>query len=81
MGERDKHNIRKSSLNFCTKLHETYGKECQDSASNKYQDSNNRNLINVSSLLFLEIWPLNELEALSDKVKERGSPCSLCSFV
>lgn len=56
-------------------------KESQDGANNKHQGSNNRNLINVSSLLFLKIWPLNEVEALNDKVKEGCSPCPYCTHV
>lgn len=36
--------------------------------------------MNVSSLLFFKIWPLNELEALNDKVKE-AVPHALTAFI
>lgn len=50
-------------------------KESQTSTNDKHQSSENRDLINASSLLSLKIWPLNELEAHNDKVKEGCSPC------
>lgn len=53
-------------------------KESQTSTNDKHQSSENRDLINASSLLSLKIWPLNELEAHNDKVKEGCSPCPCC---
>lgn len=44
-------------------------KESQTSTNDKHQSSENRDLINAV-LVFLKIWPLNELEAHNDKVKE-----------
>ena len=56
-------------------------KESQASINDKHQSSENRNLINASSLLSLKIWPLNELEVLNDKGKEGCSPCPCCIHV